>query len=370
MTITRRGVRVTLGALWILDGLLQLQPAMFTPDFANRVIAPAGEGQPWFVSAPIGLTVKIVAAQPLAIDLAFAVVQLALGACLLLPRLARPAIVASLLWSAGVWWLGEGLGGLAGGHADLLTGAPGAVVLYAVLAVAAWPPDSESTHGSTSLPRWLAVAWAIFWIGGAVLRVLPGQGSSATIAAELTAGLDDAPDWLGHLQSSAAAAVLGWGTGLVLAWVVVCVAVGLGGLRPGRLRAAAAAVGIACALLFWVLGQSLGEPWTGVATDPNTGPMIILMALGLVSVGLPAHAGRRQLASRPGRNGVTRSDARADTVPTHAAGVGTSHREPAVSRPRVVYYPQLGAPAELLADPSGSELVDTAAGRTPAATSR
>ena len=48
--VTRRGIQVTLGLLWILDGMLQLQPAMLTPRFATQVIAPAGEGQPAFVA--------------------------------------------------------------------------------------------------------------------------------------------------------------------------------------------------------------------------------------------------------------------------------------------------------------------------------
>ena len=35
--------------------------------------------------------------------------------------------------------LGEGLGGLFGGGASLLTGAPGSSVMYAVVAVTVWP---------------------------------------------------------------------------------------------------------------------------------------------------------------------------------------------------------------------------------------
>ena len=357
MAITRRGVRYALGCLWILDGLLQLQPSMFTADFANQVIAPAGEGQPVFVRAPIDLAVKIIAAQPVAWDLAFAVIQVALGVGLLIPRLARPAIVGSVLWSAGVWWLGEGLGGLAGGHADLLTGAPGAVLLYAVLAVAAWPPDSESTHAKTALPGWLAIAWAVFWIGGGVLRVLPGQGSAATIAAELTAGVDDVPHWLGQLKSAVAATAVGWDTGLVVGWVLVCAAVGLGGLWPGWPRSAAAGVGIGCALVFWVLGQSLGQLWSGLATDPNSGPTIILMALGLMGISDPA-SDARHVQSPRGRNGVVRSDDLADTVPATPAGVAGWHREHVATRP-VVYYPQSTTPAAAPAVATSGEFVGT-----------
>ena len=35
------------------------------------------------------------------------------------------------------------------------------------------------------------------------------------------------------------------------------------------------------ATVFWVLGQNIGQLYSGQATDPNTGPLIVLMALAL-----------------------------------------------------------------------------------------
>ena len=359
MPITRHGVRLALGGLWVLDGLLQLQPAMFTPDFAHEVLAPAGEGQPWFVSAPIELEVRVIAAQPVAWGVLFAVVQIALGVGLLLPRLARPAIVASLLWSMGVWWLGEGLGGLAGGHADILMGAPGAVLLYAVLAVAAWPPDGGRPNSRTSLPGWLAVAWAIFWVGGAVLRVLPGQGRSATIAAELNTMADGAPDWLAHVQTSVAATVLDWGTGLIVAFVLVCLVIGLGGLRPGRTRTVAVGVGIAVTLPFWVLGQSLGMPWSGLMTDPSTGPLVVLMALGLIGITDPPPGPTRRWPHR-GRTAAAGSGHGVEVTETAAVVVSAPYVSPAALR--VVYHPRPRTTVAEHVDTSPSGFVDDGVG--------
>ena len=51
------------------------------------------------------------------------------------------ALAASIAWSLGVWWIGEGLGGVLSGTADPLSGAPGAVIIYALLAVLLWPTD-------------------------------------------------------------------------------------------------------------------------------------------------------------------------------------------------------------------------------------
>jgi hypothetical protein len=41
----------------------------------------------------------------------------------------KVALLASFGWSLGVWWIGEGLGGLSTGTASPLTGAPGAALL-------------------------------------------------------------------------------------------------------------------------------------------------------------------------------------------------------------------------------------------------
>ena len=57
--------------------------------------------------------------------------------------------------------------------------------------------------------------------------------------------------------------------------------VGLTGLARRPWRTAAAAVGALAAIAFWVLGQNIGQMYSGQATDPNTGPLIVLMALAL-----------------------------------------------------------------------------------------
>ncbi|MFC7182061.1 hypothetical protein ACFQMG_21150 [Kitasatospora paranensis] len=117
-----------LGLLWLLDGALQFQPFMLTTGFADQIIAPTADGQPAFVAGPVHWAADLSVAAPALWDVLFALTQLLLGAALLVPRTARLALVASVGWALSVWWLGEGLGGLAGGHALMLTGAPGAVL--------------------------------------------------------------------------------------------------------------------------------------------------------------------------------------------------------------------------------------------------
>ena len=107
LRVTRRGIQIVLGLLWLLDGLLQFQRAMLTPKFAVEVIAPAGAGEPGFIAGPVGELVRIILHQPVMMDVAFGLIQLALGAGILYARTARRALAASVAWAVLVWYLGE-----------------------------------------------------------------------------------------------------------------------------------------------------------------------------------------------------------------------------------------------------------------------
>lgn len=209
----------------------------------------------------------------------FAETQLLLGVGLLAPRTARVALAASIAWALGVWYLGEGLSGLASGHASLITGAPGSALLYALLAAAAWP----SRDGSREVPApWLPLAWAVLWIGAAVYQALPGQNSGEAVASALTAGADGAPAWLASLENSAGAWAVQHGLLPVIVLAAAEALIGIGVLSR-KTRVPAVTLGLAMTLDFWVLGQNLGGLYTGQATDPNAGPALALMAIALLA---------------------------------------------------------------------------------------
>jgi hypothetical protein len=214
--MTRRQLQIALGLLWLLDGALQSQPFMFTRDFATQVIAPSGLGQPAFVSAPVHWVSTVIAAHPVAWNVPFAGLQLLLGAGLLVRRTARLTLAVSIAWALGVWYLGEGFGGLASGDASLTTGAPGSALLLAILAAAAWP-DRDASRESPA--PWLPFAWAAVWVGGAVFEAMPHHGNAALAVAEYLVGV-----------------------GALARWT----------------RVPAAALGLALSLTLWVLSQDLG----------------------------------------------------------------------------------------------------------------
>ena len=286
---SRRSLRLALGVLWILDGSLQLQSFMFTKGFANSIIAPSAARQPGFVAGAVEWNARLIAGHPALFNGVFASVQLALGLAFLFRRMARLAVVASVAWAAGVWYFGEGLGDVFGWHTTALAGAPGAALLYAVLALASWPGSGPARSDQEArrrelLPGWTLGVWAILWVGSAVLSILPANVSSGAIAAQLTSDASTVPSWLAAIDRGLASAVHAAGpvaTGLTVA---VELAIGILVFTRGPMRTAALWAGMVVALVYWAVGQNFGELFSGQATDPSTGPLVVL--LGLVVLGV------------------------------------------------------------------------------------
>lgn len=291
--VTRRGVEIVLGLLWVLDGLLQFQPTMLTTRFATQVIGPAAHG-PWFVSGPIREAARIIAQQPALFDTFFGVIQLALGAGILYHRTARWALGASVAWALSVWYLGEGLGGLFGSGASTMTGAPGAALLYAVLALIV-SPWAGGKAGGRRPARLAAMAWASLWVGGAVLQLLPGCDTNACLRMALAMNTSGAPAWFAAIGNHLSALVPSTGVSIVADLAALQAMVGLGALRPGRVRTAAVVAGIGLAAAYWVAGQDMGQFWSGISTDPNSGPLVALLGLAVLgSRSWPQAAGEGQ----------------------------------------------------------------------------
>src|SRR5262249_53192569 len=131
----RRALQVTLGMIWLLDAALQFQPYMFTKGFVRDVILATAPGNPAIVARPITSAANLVLGHIVLANAAFATIQLLLAIGLFWRPTVRLALAASIAWSAAVWWFGEGLGGVLAGSLDPFDGAPGAVVLYVLLAV-------------------------------------------------------------------------------------------------------------------------------------------------------------------------------------------------------------------------------------------
>ena len=278
----RRSLQLVLAAIWLIDGLLQYQGFMFTSGF-NQMLAGTADGNPAVIAKPITWDATLIDHHLVLFNAIFATIQLLLGLGIAFRPTVRVALAASVLWSLGVWWFGEGLGGVLSGGASPLNGAPGAVMLYALLGVLLWPVGRqvpEPFAAARAVGAHVARAlWAVLWLSLAYFALTPDnrapQGVSGMIA-EMESG---EPVWLQDLQKAGASLIAGQGlaASVVLAVALVLIAVGV--YLPSRIAKATLVLAIVVAAFIWVFAQALGGILAGGATDVNSGPLLALLAL-------------------------------------------------------------------------------------------
>src|ERR1700751_6040959 len=174
----RRKLQLALGVIWVLDGILQFQPSMFTKSFPDMLAASA-HGNPGEVAGPITWSASLIDHHVVVLNAIFATIQLALGLGIAWRPTLRLALAASIAWSLAVWWLGEGLGGVLAGTTSPLNGAPGPVLLHAVLPVLLWPADRDPGAPSVAVRaagrRPAQAVWLVLWGSLAAFALLPAS---------------------------------------------------------------------------------------------------------------------------------------------------------------------------------------------------
>lgn len=310
LPLTRRQVRRVLGVLWLIDAGFQAQPAFFSATVWRQDIAQSVMGEPPWVAHSIFWAIGIIATHAAAWNVLFVLVQCAFGAALLTDRYPRLAIVASIPYVLAVWWVGEGFGALPTGFALLAAGAPGAAVLYPVLGLLAWPsnrpsdrqepPDAADAGNVRSTPiaqRIGSAVWIVLWAGQCLL-LLPWVYPPAQV---LTANIEESsigqPGWLVELAHHAGATAASAPILAVVTMGAIQLLVGLG-LLGSRTRRTALVLGLVTISVFWVVGQDFGGIFASGSTDPNSAPLIALLALALwPSKRTTTHRSRRSVVT-------------------------------------------------------------------------
>jgi cytochrome oxidase Cu insertion factor (SCO1/SenC/PrrC family) len=269
----RAVLRIGFGLLWVIDGLLQAQPAMV--GLATQVIKPESAGSPAWVRSIVDWGTASWTFHPVQAAAAAVWIQLGIGVWMLAVRRGRwsqAAALAGVAWSLVVWVFGEAFGNVFVPGLSFLTGAPGAALLYVVAgALVALPARAWA---SARLGRWLLAGSGVFLIGMAVLQAWPGRGfwSGNSPLAGMTGEMSGTPQPrpLASLVGSFARIVAAHGFAVNLVAVIVLAAAGLGLLsaRPRLVRLALLATVALCAV-DWVLVQDTGV-FGGLGTDPNS----------------------------------------------------------------------------------------------------
>jgi hypothetical protein len=294
---SQRVLQVILGLFWVLDAALQFQPFMFGQGFVDTFILNNAHGQPFVLGDLITHVGHFVAPDIAVWNTFFALIQLFIGVGLLFRRTVRPALAVSFVWALAIWVVGEGMGMILTGTATALTGAPGSVLLYGLVGLMAWPRAPRRDVDWSDRPTGIAssaaaqgigrsvtplAVWAGYWSLAAVLFVFPDNRTPTSVSSAIVGMAPGQPGWFSHFLTTLGNQVSTSGT--QTAWVLAAVAlvIGLGPLvarRPGWLLLA----GALFSFLLWIAGQGLiGNIFTTPVTDPNTGPLVVVLAAAMV----------------------------------------------------------------------------------------
>ncbi len=302
---TRRGLQLVLAAIWLLDAALQYQPSMYSKAF-GQTLSAAAAGDPGLIARPIIWEATLVEQHAVLLNTIFATTQLLLALGIAFRPTARLALGASIAWAIGVWWFGEGLGGVLAGNASPVSGAPGAVIIYALLAVLLWPADRDGEPAPCTAARAIGARparalWLVLWLSLAYFALLPASRAPQALSGMLSSMESGEPGWLAAIDRGAAVLVAGQGLGasIVLAMVLTLIAVGVYLPRPAARATLVLAIVMATAI--WVFGEAFGAILTGSGTDPNSGPLLVLLALAYWPV-TAMTAVRAPTAPRRGRH--------------------------------------------------------------------
>jgi hypothetical protein len=178
----------------------------------------------------------------------------------------RTTIALSIVWSLIVWVFGEGLGQLFTGHSLLLSGAPGAVILYALVAIAIWPkPESSPAEWNHWSVRVAQLSLAAVFALGTLLHLQSSYLQPSGLTQVVTV------PWLANAIGQ---------QGAIVSVALAAIEFALAAMLAFQIRLRVAVwTALAVSFVFWWAGQSFGQVLDPLATDFNTGLLMILLAL-------------------------------------------------------------------------------------------
>jgi len=308
--LTKRQLQITLAILWIVDGLFQLQPKMFTRSFVDLAINPSIQSQPVIIANLMHFFGQIFLLNPFIFNLSIFAVQIAIGALILNKKTVKQGLYLSIVWGLFIWIVGEGLGGIFAGQANLIIGAPGSALLYVILAIAALPRKQTNNNLVDYPAYWLIFVWFLLWSGFGVLQLILKSDSLNTIRLMILDNAHGAPSYIRAIDINASSILTsfihskasissihssmmsmnqptyannsnGYWFIVILSLIQVLIAIGV--FAKNRLRQVAIYSGIILAFIFWVIGQNFGQYYSGFATDLNTAPLIIILGIAIIN---------------------------------------------------------------------------------------
>jgi hypothetical protein len=275
---SRRTVQTVLGLIWLLDGGLQFQSFMYGKGFIAMLTGMTA-GQPGWVHDSVTWGATTLHSDQVLWNTVFALIQVLIGLGLLYRPTVKPALVLSFLWALIVWWFGEAFGMMFMTMASPLTGAPGAVSLYAIIGAIVWP---NGRPGGLLGVRGAGIAWGAVWVVMAWLWLEAPSSSANAISSAINAA-PSGMSWLSTVQLWAAHASKGNGLPIAIVLALISIAIGLSVAVNWHAKPFLA-LAVVLNLAYWVLGQGFGGIFQGGATDPNAGLLFVVFAYAMYAL--------------------------------------------------------------------------------------
>jgi len=280
----RRTLQLVLATIWLIDGILQLQSFFFTKSFGLEMISGMSQGNPSIVAGPIAWSGSTIGHHAVLTDALFAVAQTAIAVAIAWRPTVKIGLAVSVAWAIGVWWVGEGLGGVLNGTANPVDGAPGAVMIYALLAVLLWPSDRPGQRSPFIAARAVGAPiakglWLLLWGFLSYFAVFGANRSPRGLYNLMTTEASGEPGWVAWIDHHVASLVDHRGFAVTLVLAVLLLVVAVGTYLPGSFANATVVLAAVISLTFWVVGENFGALFTNGATDVNSGPLLILLAV-------------------------------------------------------------------------------------------
>ena len=277
-------IRLVLGILWIVDGILQFQPEM-PYGFLSVVIEPSIQainnvGVERFLM--IGYNIWLL--HPFQFDALSGSLQIFIGLAYLLNKSTKALkyiSFISIIWAIVIWIFGEGFGGIPESGVSLLTGFPGSALIYIILAV---PYISPKLGNIKNLQKYfIYTVSAIFLIGG-ILQLIPGNTfwTKGQLAYDIYMNINQQGEnpIVYAILNHTYVYLLFRENYLNIFMFLLMIASGLFILLHIRTGLILATVFVG---LTWLLFQDLGI-YILPATDPNTGLPLLLMLVILIEI--------------------------------------------------------------------------------------
>jgi len=169
-----------------------------------------------------------------------------------------------------------------------------------------WPADREHAApfvAGRAVGRGAARGlWLVLWASLAFFAVQPASRAPRAISGMIAGMASGEPGWLAWIDSHAASALGSHGLAASIVLAVALAAVAVGPYLPTRMARAAVVLAIVLAVVIW-LAEGLGGVFTGGGTDPNSGPLLALLAVAFwpaaPSPAAPSPAAPSPAAQRP-----------------------------------------------------------------------